>query len=66
MDKVHKTVEQECHGCGKHFYLRYCSDGTYEYIGEVCDCEADFSPVGEGLSISEWIGYLKWRGIIKE
>lgn len=66
MTKVHKTAEQECHGCGKRFYLRYCSDGTYKHIGESCDCEADFSPVDGELSISEWIEYLKWRHIIKE
>ena len=37
MEKIYKTVEQICEGCGKHFYLKYCSDGTYEYVGEVCD-----------------------------
>lgn len=33
MDKIYKTVEQICEGCGKHFYLEYCSDGTYLYVG---------------------------------
>lgn len=59
MDKIYKDVEQVCEGCGKHFYLRYCSDGTYEYIGIVCDCEADFHPVDGELSISEWMKTLE-------
>lgn len=59
MGKIYKIVEQECHGCGKHFYLEYCSDGTYEYIGIVCDCDADFSPVNGEPSIQEWINSIK-------
>lgn len=59
IDKIYKTVEQECDGCGKHFYLKYCSDGTYEYIGEVCTCLASFHPVNGEPSISEWIGQIK-------
>ena len=59
MDKVYRTAEQECHSCGKHFYLKYHSDGTYEYVEEVCDCDTDFSPVEGELSISEWLEYLK-------
>lgn len=59
MDKIYKTVEQVCHGCGKHFYLEYCSDGTYEYVGVVCDCEDGFSPVEGEPSISEWMETLK-------
>lgn len=58
-DKTYTTVEQECDGCGKHFYLKYCSDGTYEYIGEVCDCLASFHPVNGEPSISEWIEQIK-------
>ena len=57
--KIYKTVEQECDGCGKHFHIRYCSDGTYEYIGEVCDCLASFHPVNGEPSISEWIEQIK-------
>lgn len=59
MDKIYKTVEQVCEECGKHFYLKYCSDGTYEYVGEVCECEAGFQPVVDELSISEWLKTLK-------
>ena len=59
MKKIYKTVEQICESCGKHFYLKYCSDGTYEYIGEVCDCESDFHPVEGEPSIPEWIDTLK-------
>ena len=59
MDKIYKIVEQICEGCGKHFYLKYCSDGTYEYVGEVCDCEDGFSAVDGDPSISEWMETLK-------
>ena len=59
MDKIYKTVEQECACCGKHFYLKYCSDGTYEYVGEVCDCEDGFYPVDGEPSISQWMETLR-------
>lgn len=59
MDKIYKTVEQICEGCGKHFYLEYCSDGTYSYIGEVCECDAEFHPVDGEISISEWMETLQ-------
>lgn len=52
-------VEQECESCGKHFQLKYCSDGTYEYLGEVCECEGEFHPVGNELTISEWLSERK-------
>lgn len=58
-NKIYKTVEQECSGCGKHFYLKYCSDGNYEYIGEVCDCLATFHPVDGEPSFGEWIKQIK-------
>lgn len=61
MDKIYKIAEQECCGCGKHFYIKYCSDGSYEYIDDVCDCIATFSPVNGEPSISEWIERL-YRG----
>ena len=57
--KIYKTVEQECSGCGKHFYLKYCSDGNYEYIGEVCDCLATFHPVDGEPSFAEWMEHIK-------
>lgn len=59
MDKKYKVVEQVCEVCGKHFYLRYCSDGSYEYIGDTCDCEEFFRPIDGEPSISEWLEKLK-------
>lgn len=59
MDKIYRVVEQICNCCGKHFYLKYCSDGTYEYIGEICNCEADFNPVEGEPTISEWMKTLQ-------
>ena len=58
-DKIYKIVEQECSGCGKHFHLKYCSDGNYEYIDEVCDCLATFHPVDGEPSFSEWMEHIK-------
>ena len=58
-DDIYKIVEQVCEGCGSHFSLKYCADGTYEYIGDVCDCEADFHPVDGEPSMYEWIETLK-------
>ena len=58
MKKTYKVVEQECENCGKHFHLRYCSDGNYEYIDESCECESGFHPVEDEQSISEWIDTL--------
>lgn len=59
MNKTYKIVEQICESCGKHFYLNYCSDGTYRYVEGTCDCEADFHPVDGEPTISEWIKTLK-------
>lgn len=56
--KIYKDVMQKCEACGKEFMLRYRLDGTYEYIGEPCDCEAGFHPVGGELSIHEWVDTL--------
>ena len=56
---TYKIVEQECSGCGKHFHLKYCSDGNYEYIDEVCDCLATFRPVDGEPPFSEWINNIK-------
>lgn len=57
--KIYKIVEQECSGCGKHFHLKYCSDGNYEYIDGVCDCPATFHPVDGEPSFSEWMEQMK-------
>ncbi len=58
MDKIYKIAEQICEDCGKHFYLEYCSDGTYTYVGEVCDCDTGFHPIDGEMSISEWMETL--------
>ena len=50
---IHKTVEQECSVCGHRFSLQYHSNGTYTYLDEPCECEADFFPLGP--SLSEWL-----------
>lgn len=59
VEKIYKIVEQECSGCGKHFHLKYCSDGNYEYIDEVCDCLATFHPVDGEPSFGEWMNHIK-------
>ena len=48
-----KQVEQQCLCCGHRFWLMYWADGTYTYLDDPCDCEADYFPLGP--SISEWI-----------
>ena len=54
-----KTVRvlQECNNCGDQFLVLYRSNGNYEYIEDSCNCESDFSPVGENPSITQWIEY---------
>lgn len=37
-------VMQKCETCGALFYVEYCSDGTYEYMSDVCECESEFHP----------------------
>lgn len=52
-------VEQECDSCGHKFTVNYRADGTYAYVNDPCDCEADFHPA-EGLpSIREWLEALQ-------
>ena len=58
-NKIYKTVEQECSGCGKHFYIEYCSDGNYKYIGGACGCLATFHPVDGEPSFEEWLELIK-------
>lgn len=53
-----RVVTQICHGCGNKFDMRYYADGSYEYIGIVCDCEDGFSPDNGELSITEWLAAL--------
>ncbi len=52
-----KQVEQQCANCGERFWLMYWADGTYTYMSDPCDCDADFFPLGP--SISEWIAGLE-------
>lgn len=54
-----RVVMQECQQCGKLFPVRYFEDGTYEYAGETCECEAEFEPINGEPSISEWLENLK-------
>lgn len=37
-------VMQKCETCGALFYVKYYSDGTYEYMNDVCECESEFHP----------------------
>lgn len=37
-------VMQKCENCGALFYVEYYSDGTYEYMNDVCECESEFHP----------------------
>lgn len=60
-DKIYQNVEQECSCCGKRFFLKYCSDGTYEYDGHVCDCIATFHPVAGEPTISTWLDQINGR-----
>ena len=54
-----KIVMQECNCCGKRFPIEYCSDGTYSYISNTCNCESSFEPIEGQPSISEWLQSLK-------
>ena len=37
-------VMQECEDCGALFYTEYSTDGTYEYMNDVCECDSEFRP----------------------
>lgn len=52
-----KIVKQQCSCCGHTFDLMYHENGTYTYLDDPCECEAEFFPLG--LSLSEWLGKLK-------
>lgn len=41
---VKHKVMQECESCGALFYVEHCSNGTYEYMNDVCECESEFHP----------------------
>lgn len=50
-----KAFLQVCNHCGREFKILYIEDGHYEYLGDACDCETDFSPIGTAPSISQWL-----------
>lgn len=41
---IRRKVMQKCERCGALFYVEYCSNGTYEYLNDVCECESEFYP----------------------
>ena len=49
------VVEQACSRCGHEFIVQYNEDGTYGYLSQVCDCEAEFYPLDGLPSITEWL-----------
>lgn len=57
-----KIVTQECHFCGKRFDLMYWANGTYTYLEEPCECEAEFSPVDGKPTLMEWLEQIKNGG----
>ena len=59
MNRKHKIVEQECSCCGERFWLQYWADGTYTYVGDPCDCEAEFYPIAGSPTILEWLKMIK-------
>jgi hypothetical protein len=59
MDKQYKEVAQVCEECGAIFVIRYCSDGTYDYVSEPCECDSAFHPVEGQITITEWIASIK-------
>ena len=65
LGRITKLVIQRCEACGRVFPVLYkarfdsstgvfVSDG-YDYVGETCDCKADFAPDEGDPSISEWV-----------
>ncbi len=50
-----EAFPQVCNHCGREFKILYIEDGHLDYLGDVCNCEADFSPVGTAPSISQWL-----------
>ena len=68
LGRITKLVIQRCEACGRVFPVLYkarfdsstgvfVSDG-YDYVGETCDCKADFAPDEGDPSISEWVDSL--------
>ena len=55
MNVNNKRVTQECTCCGKRFDLMYWANGTYTYLDDPCDCEAEFEPADGQPSLREWL-----------
>lgn len=55
MNRNNKQVKQECSCCGHQFDLMYWANGSYTYLDDPCDCEAEFHPVEGSPTISEWL-----------
>ena len=57
---VKRAVMQECEACGALFYVKYCSNGTYEYMNDVCECESEFHPhFSNDPTLSEFMSMFK-------
>lgn len=59
MNKQYKEVPQVCNDCNSIFVIRYCSDGTYDYVSEPCECESEFHPVEGKPTFAEWLESIK-------
>lgn len=49
----------QCNECEQQFIIRVYKDGTYDYLTEPCQCESEFLPYDDELSISQVIETLK-------
>lgn len=57
---VKHRVLQRCTECGALFYIMYDSRGTYEYMNDVCGCEAEFSLYDDSeMSVSAFMNWFK-------
>ena len=63
MSVLEACYDQVCTCCGKKFpaYYRYDTEKKTSEIayGNPCECEAEFSPVGNAPSISQWVEEVK-------
>ena len=49
-------VMQECENCGALFYIEYSTNRSYEYMNDVCECEAEFHPYNSNEpTLSEFV-----------
>lgn len=49
-------VMQECEDCGALFYIEYSTNGSYEYMNDACECEAEFHPYNSNEpTLSEFV-----------